>query len=86
MTNSWVIRETASKRVICETYNAKAVEALNTRRYEAVPIQKYLASLNAPAPLCLKCQGHQTSTDAGNQPCKACGGSGSQASGGTERG
>lgn len=27
-------------------------------------------------PLCAKCGGHQTSTDAGNRPCKACGGTG----------
>jgi hypothetical protein len=43
---SWVIREKATGRVICETYSAQAVAALNTTRYEAVPIGTYLASLN----------------------------------------
>ena len=43
---SWVIREKATGRVICETFSLKAVAALNTAKYEAVPIAKYLQSLN----------------------------------------
>lgn len=43
---SWVIREKVTGRVICETFNHKAVDALNTDRYEAVPILEYLQSLN----------------------------------------
>jgi hypothetical protein len=35
---SWVIREKSTGRVICETFSAKAVAALNTAKYEAVPI------------------------------------------------
>lgn len=46
-TASWVIRERATGRVILETFNAKAVAALNTAKYEAVPILAYLQSLNA---------------------------------------
>lgn len=48
MTTSWVIREKATGTVICETFDARKVKALNTERYEAVPIVEYLASLNAP--------------------------------------
>jgi len=47
---SWVIREIATKRVICETFNPKAVAALNTRRYEAVAIGTYLGSMNGLCP------------------------------------
>jgi hypothetical protein len=45
-TASWIIREKETKRVICETFNRRAVDALNTTRYEAVPILEYLQSLN----------------------------------------
>ena len=45
-TASWVIRERSTGRVIMETFNAKLVAALNTVRYEAVPILEYLQSLN----------------------------------------
>lgn len=48
-TASWVIRETSSKRVICETFNVRAVERLNTMKYEAVPIHDYLVEVNAAA-------------------------------------
>jgi hypothetical protein len=44
---SWVIREKSSGRVICETYSAAAVAAINTARYEAVPILQHLQELNA---------------------------------------
>lgn len=46
---SWVIREAASKRVICETFDKSAVERLNTAKYEAVPILAYLVEVNASA-------------------------------------
>lgn len=45
-TASWVIRDKASKAVVCETFNVKLVATLNTAKYEAVPILEYLASLN----------------------------------------
>lgn len=49
-TASWVIRERATGRVICETFSARFVAALNTQRYEAVPILAYLQSLQAARP------------------------------------
>jgi hypothetical protein len=45
-TERWIIRERATKRVICETFNAKAIAKLNTKRYEAMPILEYLRELN----------------------------------------
>jgi len=45
-TASWIIRNKETKAVVCETFNAKAVAALNTAKYEAVPILTYLAELN----------------------------------------
>lgn len=49
VTASWVIREKESKRVICETFDKRLVERLNTVRYEAVPILDYLVEFNANA-------------------------------------
>lgn len=43
---SWVIREKGTGRVIMETFDPKKVSALNTQKYEAVPIQEYLGSIN----------------------------------------
>lgn len=45
---SWVLRNKATGEVIAETYDKKKVDALNTDKYEAVPIGEYLASLNKP--------------------------------------
>lgn len=45
-TASWVIRDRVSGKVLFETFNPKIVAALNTSRYEAVPILEYLQSLN----------------------------------------
>lgn len=45
-TASWIIREKDSGAVIMETFDKAKVDALNTEKYEAVPIQEYLASLN----------------------------------------
>lgn len=47
-TASWIIREKATGRVICETFERRTVDALNTAKYEAVPILEYLQSLNHP--------------------------------------
>jgi hypothetical protein len=49
-TASWILREKATGRVIAETFSPAIVRALNTARYEAVPIGEYLASLNKPEP------------------------------------
>lgn len=43
---SWVIKEKATGKVILETFDSSVVKALNTEKYEAVPILKYLESLN----------------------------------------
>lgn len=45
-TASWVIKELGTGRIIIETYSQKVVDALNTTRYHAVPIQDHLAQLN----------------------------------------
>lgn len=47
-TASWVIRDKATGDVIMETFDQKKVDALNTSKYEAVPIAEHLASLNKP--------------------------------------
>lgn len=44
--SSWVIVETATDRVLMETYQRAVVDALNTARYTAVPILEYLQGLN----------------------------------------
>lgn len=46
MATSWIIRNKATGEVLFETFNSKLVAALNTRKYEAMPIGQYLASLN----------------------------------------
>ena len=43
---SWVIRSKSDGRVIFETFNGALVAALNTEKYEAVPILEYLYGLN----------------------------------------
>lgn len=48
-TPSWVIRETATGRVLFETFEAEVVAKLNTARYEAVPILQYLQEVNRAA-------------------------------------
>ena len=45
-TTSWVIRENGTGKVMFETFDKKKVDALNTSKYEAVPILEHLASLN----------------------------------------
>lgn len=45
-TRSWVIKEKATGAIVLETFNAKVVDALNTVKYHAVPIQEHLAGLN----------------------------------------
>lgn len=45
-TASWVIREKATGKVIMETFDRAKVDALNTEKYEAVPILEHLVGLN----------------------------------------
>lgn len=49
MTSSWVIREKVIGPVIMETYDRAKVDALNTVKYEAVPILEHLQQLNFAA-------------------------------------
>jgi hypothetical protein len=46
-TASWAIRDKATGEVVMETFDQKKVDALNTEKYEAVPIQQHLAEVNA---------------------------------------
>lgn len=46
MTASWVIREKETGAIVCETFNRRLVDRLNTAKYEAVPILEHLVSLN----------------------------------------
>lgn len=50
-TASWVLRNKTTKEVICETFDVRKAAALNTEKYEAVPILEYLQSLNTPQKL-----------------------------------
>ena len=45
-TASWVIRNKATGDVVMETFDKKKVDALNTEKYEAVPILQHLQELN----------------------------------------
>jgi hypothetical protein len=45
-TASWVIRNKETGEVVMETFDRKKVDALNTAKYEAVPIGEYLGSIN----------------------------------------
>ena len=45
-TASWILRERVTKRVVCETFNPRAVAALNKSKYEAINILDYLFELN----------------------------------------
>jgi len=46
-TASWILRNKQTKEVICETFDRRKVDALNTAKYEAVPILDYLVSINS---------------------------------------
>ena len=48
-TASWVIRNKDTGEVIMETFDKAKVDALNTEKYDAVPILQHLQSLNTPA-------------------------------------
>lgn len=45
-TASWVIRNKATREVVMETFDVRRVNALNTEKYEAVPIYEYLQEVN----------------------------------------
>jgi hypothetical protein len=41
-----VVRNKRTREVLFETFNPKLVAALNTEKYEAVPILEYLVAFN----------------------------------------
>lgn len=43
---SWVIRNKETGEVVMETFDRAKVEALNTKKYEAVPVEQHLQELN----------------------------------------
>lgn len=45
-TASWVVRDKSTGKAVLETFDPKKVEALNTEKYEAVPIGEYLGDYN----------------------------------------
>ena len=45
-TASWVICNKETHEAVFETFNEKTAQAINTAKYEAVPILEYLQSLN----------------------------------------
>ena len=45
-TASWVIIEKRSGKAILETFSQKVVNAINTEKYNAIPISEYLVSIN----------------------------------------
>jgi hypothetical protein len=66
-TASWVIRNKVTKEVIMETFSATVVAAVNTAKYEAVPILAYLQEVNRTirahadgkhAPKCVRFSGY----------------------------
>lgn len=44
--SSWIIRDKATGKAVMETTDQKKVDALNTKKYEAVPASQHLAELN----------------------------------------
>lgn len=51
MSASWVIVDKATRKAVFETWNANVAARINADRYEAVPILRYLAGINAAAKL-----------------------------------
>lgn len=49
ITASWAIRRIGTEAAFFETYDPKIVAALNTEKYEAVPIAQYLGEINCAA-------------------------------------
>lgn len=44
---SWVIVDKATRTAIFETFKASTAQAINTAKYEAMPIEDYLIEFNA---------------------------------------
>lgn len=45
---SWVIKEKATDRIVCEVFSIKAVKSFDPEIYRALHIKEHLASLNNP--------------------------------------
>ena len=45
-TASWVIVDNETNKPIFETFSKKIASSINTNKYKAIPILKYLQSLN----------------------------------------
>lgn len=43
---SWVVRDRGTQEILFETFDQRVVDALNTDRYEAIPILEHLQTLN----------------------------------------
>ena len=43
---SWVIINKQSGKAVCELFNRRLVDRINTRKYQAVPAGEYLVKLN----------------------------------------
>lgn len=46
VSDSWVIVDKATDEAVLETFSAKIAKAINTEKYNVVPILEYLQSLN----------------------------------------
>jgi hypothetical protein len=44
---SWVIRDKVTRKPLAETFDKRIAEAINTEKYQAVPIIQHLAELTA---------------------------------------
>lgn len=49
-TASWIIKNKETGGVITEIWDRRLLDRLNTDKYEAVPVQEHLASLNQKSP------------------------------------
>ena len=56
---SWVVKRKEDGAVVMETFEPNVVAALDTGKYEAVPIATHLRSLNAPKPAAVPAQAQQ---------------------------
>lgn len=45
-TASWIIIDISTKEAILETYSKNIADAVNTKKYRAVPVLEYLQQLN----------------------------------------
>lgn len=46
MNASWVVVSKATGQAVLETFEKKTADAINRDKYDVIPVQQYLASLN----------------------------------------